>query len=1312
MDRILSKKMLVVGLVVVFFGASVVPTLGDYIHKMDNITTLASEKNGRSGYSDWLGNQRLTSGGPSENPVIQTDSLDSMHIVWSNFTSNHYQIYYKKLSSTGNEIIHDKQVSSTTASAQYPSLGIDSANNVHIVWQDNRNANWQIYYSKLDSNGNIVINNRQITARMTPSQYPVIKISETNNVHIAWQDYEFGNYEIYYNKLDNNGNTLIPETRITLEGTASEHPSIGLYSDFLANIAWQDNRSGNPEIYYDDVKCDIYPISINYSCSGTNIPSPHLAIIGPGNVLTITVEVHNAGDYAVTNVIVDVLFDGVTQIASLPITSIPANSNGSAMFSWPLNSVQQGRHNLVVKVDPLKQIPDVDRTNNNMTKYLPILDSYNVHTSAWPQSSSYPYPSNTIIACNNLQINTGGSLSLQNSDLIIFNPSPNEYINGRLSALNSIITTSDPFEYIPHLSIGGNEQVNITGCYISQLAGNGIEFNRPGLNLIFSGNTITNFQNIAITCQSGGPYNFDNNIIIGSGSYDFSVQSAQVIVTDSFFNENKVQMAYPSSQFSYNKHIGLTFLNANNTPANHARVEIKNKNGANISWGYTNITGHFTPVQPLLVFDKTGPSTNDYAPFSVSTTGQSGTCNFGINPGGGLLNAGKGFFDGVLHFYKTEKYALLIAGSDNGNRLGYWNDVEYAYHVLKDIKCYKPGNIVVMFTDGKDGHYANNAIINDSATKDHFNQSLKTIGSRMINNATEKDTLFIYASDHGGTVNASSSLLCMNSGLNVGSYQLSYWLRDYIAKNASRIYIVMNQCYGAGFIRALHADNRVIQTASKQNHGDVGETWSVSYTEQFYPYHSEGNAYFSVEYWSALHNHNGANGKYPDADLTYYPTDYYEDPYGKHPTTYYHDTSNNYQFKNLDDNNDGFISLHEAFDYALDNDLTGPINGKQGSLEFPQEVDDDVVVIAGLFGQFMIYRYDTEGKLSGTSVNIGGTIRKMFVRDMNNDGYDDIVAVDCGNNQVDVLLNKGDWTFNTSTCAVGQNPWGLAIADVNNDGWLDIITTNWDDNDISVLLNKKDGTFGPRTDYDVGSEPWGIAAADLNKDGKTDLAITDWGGNYYNDKMHYNISILFNDGSGGFGSKTNYSVPTQPSSVATGDVDNDGDNDLIITRMNWHGYGPGNANIWKNDGTGVFTNYSQVKTGNYPVTPYLVDLNNNGSLDMLIPNFLDHSVMVYKDNSNGKFTQVGNYSTGKNSTLMNVFVTDLDGDGDLDMIVPTITPNSVFVFLNQDTNKQGNMYFYYTGVETQIASIVHQGYNVAPYAIDGTNHNRAQYWYP
>ncbi|MBU0491327.1 MAG: VCBS repeat-containing protein, partial [Chloroflexi bacterium] len=57
---------------------------------------------------------------------------------------------------------------------------------------------------------------------------------------------------------------------------------------------------------------------------------------------------------------------------------------------------------------------------------------------------------------------------------------------------------------------------------------------------------------------------------------------------------------------------------------------------------------------------------------------------------------------------------------------------------------------------------------------------------------------------------------------------------------------------------------------------------------------------------------------------------------------------------------------------------------------------------------------------------------------------------------------------------------------------------------VSVLLNEGDGTFSSRADYTVGSRPYSVTAGDLDEDGDLDLVVA----NHSDD----DVSVLLNEG--------------------------------------------------------------------------------------------------------------------------------------------------------------------------------------------------------
>lgn len=184
--------------------------------------------------------------------TIAVDSDNNVHISWYDLRDGglNYEIYYTKLDNNGNTLVDDKRLTFDPARSCRPKIAIDFNDNVHITWDDDRDGNWEIYYTKLDNNGNTLVDDTRVTNALENSMSPEIVIGSNDNVHITWDDGRDGNTEIYYTKLDNNGNTLIDDTRLTTDPATSDYPSIAIDSDTNVHITWRDNRDGGMEIYY------------------------------------------------------------------------------------------------------------------------------------------------------------------------------------------------------------------------------------------------------------------------------------------------------------------------------------------------------------------------------------------------------------------------------------------------------------------------------------------------------------------------------------------------------------------------------------------------------------------------------------------------------------------------------------------------------------------------------------------------------------------------------------------------------------------------------------------------------------------------------------------------------------------------------------------------------------------------------------------------------------------------------------------------------------------------------------------------------
>lgn len=126
--------------------------------------------------------------------------------------------------------------------------------------------------------------------------------------------------------------------------------------------------------------------------------------------------------------------------------------------------------------------------------------------------------------------------------------------------------------------------------------------------------------------------------------------------------------------------------------------------------------------------------------------------------------------------------------------------------------------------------------------------------------------------------------------------------------------------------------------------------------------------------------------------------------------------------------------------------------------------------------------------------------------------------------------------------------------------------------------------------------------------------------------------------------------------VASGDLDNDGDLDLFMTRSNGLA-----SEVWLNDGAGNFSNSGQL-IGNSPATDVaLGDLDGDGDLDAFISNEDNQPNTVWWNDGAAHFTNSGQMLGNFSSFFADMG--DIDGDGDLDVVVGNAAgqPNNVWV---------------------------------------------------
>ncbi|MBI5471481.1 MAG: VCBS repeat-containing protein, partial [Ignavibacteriae bacterium] len=124
-------------------------------------------------------------------------------------------------------------------------------------------------------------------------------------------------------------------------------------------------------------------------------------------------------------------------------------------------------------------------------------------------------------------------------------------------------------------------------------------------------------------------------------------------------------------------------------------------------------------------------------------------------------------------------------------------------------------------------------------------------------------------------------------------------------------------------------------------------------------------------------------------------------------------------------------------------------------------------------------------------------------------------------------------------------------------------------------------------------------------------------------------------------------------SAAWGDYDNDGDLDILLTGVSNSGGNVGSSFVYRNDGSGVFTDINAGLAGVTGSSVAWGDYDNDGDLDILLTGSTNGSnsgaiSKVYR-NDGGTFTDIAAGLTGVH--LGSVAWGDYDNDGDLDILL-------------------------------------------------------------
>ncbi len=182
----------------------------------------------------WLGN--------STNPAM-CENNGNYDVVWQDDRNGNWEIYYSKLTYFGFKLVNDSKITNFNGNDTNPVV-VSNGNHVFVVWQREIGNKWAIYFARL------LYSNRNITIDVPPKELrgvnnatnPKIAMDSQGFIHVVWQEYRNGQWDIMYDKIDENGNPVFSPIDISNDVTNSTDPVIVTTPNNNVDVLWLDDN--------------------------------------------------------------------------------------------------------------------------------------------------------------------------------------------------------------------------------------------------------------------------------------------------------------------------------------------------------------------------------------------------------------------------------------------------------------------------------------------------------------------------------------------------------------------------------------------------------------------------------------------------------------------------------------------------------------------------------------------------------------------------------------------------------------------------------------------------------------------------------------------------------------------------------------------------------------------------------------------------------------------------------------------------------------------------------------------------------------
>jgi len=198
-----------------------------------------------------------------------SDGNQGAIITWEDSRTNTQQTYAQHIDASGSRLWGTNGIPISAASwhERTQTITPDGAGGAIIAWQDLRSGsavNWDVYAQRVTSSGTLLWpeNGTLVCAEPGNQGFPMLMPDGEHGAFVVWRDYRNGNYDLFAQRIDANGNRLWTPSGVSVCSASGEQGYEHLFPDGSGGIIvlWWDGRGATGDYFAQRITAEGNPL--------------------------------------------------------------------------------------------------------------------------------------------------------------------------------------------------------------------------------------------------------------------------------------------------------------------------------------------------------------------------------------------------------------------------------------------------------------------------------------------------------------------------------------------------------------------------------------------------------------------------------------------------------------------------------------------------------------------------------------------------------------------------------------------------------------------------------------------------------------------------------------------------------------------------------------------------------------------------------------------------------------------------------------------------------------------------------------------